>query len=110
MGTLTLKEAKELSILKWKDLAESGYKRPSDKIIEKLQHLSGYCGFCEYQINKWEPLVGVCIGCKLSLGGPSCCGGLWSRWYHTENRIIRKWYARKILKLIESIDVENETT
>ena len=101
MKKITLKEAKRLSIIKWKDLAETGEKKLSPSVGEKLQHVFLRCGFCEYHHQK---NLG-CSQCPLntddSLG---CCGGLYKLWSDSVIVADRKKYAKQILALIESIE------
>ena len=103
MKKFTLKKAKDLSILKWEELAETGAKRPSEKVMDQLKDLAGYCGFCERQ----RRTVGDhCRGCTLAAQDSGlCCGGLWFAWHCAESSSERKEYAKQILAFIRKVKV-----
>ena len=117
METLTLKRAKELSILKWTELAGSGEMFLDEAFEQDLlkECVSYNCGFCEYQYRKLN-VEGTekCVGCRLLINGivdsgndieDICCGGLYKKWAYAKTTEERKEFAQQILALIESIEV-----
>lgn len=118
MGKLTLKRAKELSILKWKELAKTGDSfLPEEFETEVLAECTAFnCGFCEYQYQVTGQEGGAkCDGCRLliseSINGDDmceniCCDGLYKQWVCSSTKEARIETSGRILALIESIEVE----
>ena len=95
---MTLKEAKELAIMKWEFIVENDGDLDSIicEVIPELSGLQNLCSYCELFLAK------DCQGCPLAVG--CMCMEIehpYSVWLHnstTEN-------AQKVLDLIKSIEV-----
>lgn len=113
MEKIDLQTAKELSILKWEYLSNTGQPNLKKSTLEDdLGQLLSHCGICEYQGQR-NNLSGLCLDCVLNTKHRKryqyvhnvCCGGLFKKWQCALLKSTRKKYAKMILNLIKSINV-----
>lgn len=105
---LSLKEAKELSILKWTLIVENNGENTGSIVFHPdLKHLLGSCGFCE----RYKQMNG-CDLCEFGALAGICLIGndLYGKWCNArKDSKFQLHYAQQILDIIKSIEVWHNT-
>jgi hypothetical protein len=104
---MDLKEAKQLSILKWELIvANDGKMMHRFRFPKEIQELKALCGFCHYQCER-KDVFSICDGCKFMEANNASCVDDYS-----ENDIYTTWRMRTtkenaeaVLNLIKNIEV-----
>ncbi len=112
MKKLSRKEAKDLSLKLWRELAKTGDKKESSKVFNEVEKMENHCPLCEiYNIEygKHDKKCKNCPlavksnyrGCRFNNSFEDKDDDLFSKWANSERIQDKKMYAKKIADLIE---------